>query len=275
MAYHSFLSRQCSPVVTPSDHSNLYIKWENVFQDCHESMLEKVTVSLDMRDTEIKFNQKSVVLKGDPCKKHEVEIMLHFKHEYGKEHGRTFLSSKITEYNNFNNESSESEFYKAYGGLFKEQFVENICLKDNLTAIIPEPPKSFEKCIKTNAGVQNISDDGTILLEILDPKERGTFDNNFPLLTSIEKCQNRTETNPLATKSNPNTDDDAFQKLILTIVVPIFAAVLLVLTGLVLQKKCSSKRTRREQRTMSIDENPTFGEYYDGTGTDRFSCSLR
>jgi len=232
-----------------------------------------------MKDTDIKFNQKNVVLKGDPCKMHEVEIMLYFTHEYGKEHGRTFLSSRITEYNNFNNKSSELELYKAYGGLFKEQFVENICLKYNWTVIIPEPPKSFKKCVKTNAGVQNISDDGTIPLEILDPKERGSFDNNFPLLTSIEKCQNRTETNPLATKSNPNTDDDAFQKLILTISVPIFVTVLLVLTGLVLKKKCSSEekkrreaeRRRREQRMMSIDENPTFGEYYDGTGTDRSS----
>ena len=269
----SFSRRQCSPVVIPFDQSSLYIKWENVFQDCHGSVVDKVTVSLDMVDTEIKFNQKSVVLKGDPCEKHEVEITLDFKPEYGEEHGRTFLSSRIREYNKFNNKSSESELYNAYGGLFKEQFVENICLNDNLTVIIPEPPKSFEKCIKTHAGVHNISVGGTILIEIVDPTKQGSFDKSFPLLTSFEECTNRTETETLATNAN----DDSFQKLLLTISVPLFVAMLLVLMALLLQKKCSTKRTRRwtrrGQRTISIDENPTFGEYY-YDGPDRFSFLL-
>ena len=226
-----------------------------------------MTVSLDMVvDTEIKFNQKSIVLKADPCKKHEVEIRLDFKQDYGEARRRSFLSSRITEYNKFNNESSASELYKGFGGLFKEQFVENICLEDNLTVIIPEPPKSFEKCIRTNAGVHNISDVDSILLGIVHPTKEGSFDKSFPLLNSVKVCTNRTETRPLVT----NADDDAFQKLILTISVPLFLAMLLVLMALLLQKKCSTKRTRRwtrrGQRTMSIDEN--YGEY------NRFSFLL-
>ena len=236
-------------------------------------MVEKVTLSIDMEDTDIQFNQKSAIMRGDPCQKHEVEVMLHFKHAYAEEHGRTFLSSRITEYNKFNIKSSEPELYKAFGGIFKEQFVENICLNDNLTVIIPEPPKSFERCVKTSAGVHNISDNGTILLEIVDPTKQGSFDQSFPLLSSIEECPNRTEANPLVTNAN----DDAFQKLLLTISLPLFLAVLLVLMALLLRKKCSTKRTRRwtrrGQRMMSVDENPTFGEYY-YNGPDRFSFLL-
>ena len=240
-------------------------------------MVDRVTVSLDMaEDTDIQFNKKNVVLKGDPCTKHEVEIRLNFKQKYGEEHGRMFLTSKITMYNNFNNESSNSELYKAaYGGLFKEQFVENICIKNNLTVTIPQPPKSFEKCVKTPAGVYNISNDGTILLEIVDPTKKGSFGNNFEL-TSVDECPNRTETNPMAKKFNPNTEDDSFQNLILTICVPLFLAMLLVLLACFLQKKCSTKRTRRwtrRGREMSVDENPTFGEYYDGSNRFVFLLS--
>ena len=217
--------------------------------------MEKVTLSIDMVDTDIHFNQKSAIMRGDPCQNHEVEVMLHFKHAYAEEHGRTFLSSRITVYNSFkfNHTSSDSELHELFGGLFKGSFLDKICLNDNSSVVIPVAPKSFEKCIVTRAGPQNISEQGTILLELLNVNKV----INISVPSDIEECRQKpNDIHQTETKAS-SPKDNAFQKLLLTISVPLCLAIVFVLLALLLRKKCSTKGARRMGEVVPRDEIPS------------------
>ena len=217
--------------------------------------MEKVTLSIDMVDTDIQFNQKSAIIRGDPCQTHEVEVMLHFKHAYAEEHGRTFLSSRISVYNSFkfNRTNSDSELHELYGGLFKGSFLDKICLNDNSSVVIPVAPKSFEKCIVTRAGPQNISEQGTIFLELLNVNK--VFNISVP--SDIEDCRQKPKDSHQSETKTSSPKENAIQKLLLTISVPLCLAIVFVLLALLLRKKCSTKGARRGEEVVPRDEMPS------------------
>ena len=112
---------------------------------------------------------------------------------------------------------------------------------------------SFEKCLVTRAGPRNINEQGTISLELLNVNKV----INISVPSDIEDChQKPKETHQSETKA-PSPKENAFQKLLLTISVPLCLAIVFVLLALLLRKKCSTKGARRGEEVVPRDEMPS------------------
>ena len=144
-------SSQCEPLVIPKNSTHLRVNWENAFEGCEDSHIEKMVIEIvenlttTTRET-VKLSQKEASVEANPCLQHIIRVKLSMTSAYRFTHGRSYLKSLPFGYNKVEPENDKYPF----GGLLQIKVVPKICLKANGTISIPSPPEALQNCgVKT------------------------------------------------------------------------------------------------------------------------------
>ena len=128
-----------TPSVIPLNATHLQISWEKLLDKC-DGLVDKAYVVVSTYSRRSSFHHSFIkgkyFMKTYPCKRHDT--IIHFSVTNGK-----LLKSKP---NYYSNSLSSNGLKDMYGGILKK-VIDEICLKDNKTVMIPDPPKSIESCI--------------------------------------------------------------------------------------------------------------------------------
>ena len=169
---------QCEPHVTPFNNTHLYVSWENSFEEgCRNSDIERMTIiirkgfSNSRYIVEADFEKKHHEIEANPCFQHSLFIYVFLKRNHSETHGRSLLRLRA-----LYNDKRDHDNYP-YAGLIASQVVPGICLQENGTISIPDPPQALENCgvLKGDVGNSSFQEAGSsaliIIMHFNNPRE--------------------------------------------------------------------------------------------------------
>ena len=182
-------SSQCQPKITPSNSTHLLVNWEEVSEGC-ESHIESIRITTtNWKSFEaFKFEQKyDSVVEANPCLHHSIAIGLIMTQSYIERYGRGYMSIPSTEYNTIERQDSNYP----YGGLLQKEMLPKICLKENGTVSVPNPPVALKNCEVTSGDVEESEEGSTgkVRFTFKNPQNPGTEDHKEYEAKDIKMCK--------------------------------------------------------------------------------------
>ena len=256
------------PKVTVANSTHLRVSWHDLFTGCYiqdiNYMVAVVEHTTQHTDTEktitVDFEDKEGSLQLDPCLQYKIFLRL-FSHNEN-----SYKTSEVVKYN----DNATLNVASLYGGLLEdEQFMQDVCLKEEGVITIPDPPEGVSECILTKGDQENkeFTAPGQthfISLKIHNPT------NDEPLtitakVNGIEKCAATMTPNttiPITTSpSDPSPKLGGVQSAIIFTVSILGTnlAVALIATTVCWMKK---RKRRAAVAQVQLDVNPMYGTVY-------------
>lgn len=171
------------PAVRPGNSSHVLVSWGNVFQGDCEKGLKTVHIVINNQENFIEFDQKKVLVPGNLCFRTSVFIRLIFNN-----------NNKVLSQTGYIN---LIKMYPIYIGLLKETVSQWICLKEEGTVTILDPPEAFAACVISRGDVKSDKfmskgQSGYINIELVNPtpgKDKWVTGTN---VKEIKKCSGHT-----------------------------------------------------------------------------------
>ena len=257
-------SSQCSPLVTLSNSTHLRVSWKNVFEGCEDAQIKEAILAFRLNNKispttiSIKRGQENVSVEANPCLSYSFQVLLFMTKNYSDTYVRESVLSAIFEYN-----SEENENYP-YSGLLATELLPKICVSENRTITIPDPPKALQNCGVASSDVEDAdfekieesSRKKTMVKFVFNnPQRPGVQTSKIYEVLDIQRCQ------PDITSANLSAIALA------AIVISSTTAVCVTICLLVfcLQRWLMAKQQEKEEKQ---DENKIYGLYYNEDGQD-------
>ena len=263
------------PRVEPWNSSHIQVDWEGLFKECTKEHVRTMKLVMNEKVNDnflVKFEDKQFLIKQSPCSRISICLRLECTAlgcgEADSTIGKRFLYSKTFIYNN-----QPGTIQELYSVIFKRVVLDKVCLKENSTLIIPEPPKILSECILTKGGEiekpgLRAGQNTTLVFTIVDPQDASKSRTVTAPVASILKCD-------ITTSSEPFLDSKTI--LALSIGLPMSLTLSLLLLAICL-KKCRKNPANIPnmanivpKSTCSLcisnfdeDQNEDYGVYYSG-----------
>ena len=257
-------SSQCWPLVTPSNSTHLRVSWKNVFEGCEDAQIKEAILAFRLNNRTspttipIKRGQLNVSVEANPCIQHSFQVLLFMTKNYSNAYVRESVLSEKFHYN-----SEENENYP-YSGLLATELLPKICVSENRTITIPDPPKPLQNCDVASSNVEDA--DFEKLGEVGMKKTKVKFVFNNPQrpsvqtsktyeVTDIERCQ------PDITRANLSAI--ALAAIVISSTTAVCVTICLIV--FCFKRRLMAKQQEKEEKQ---DENKIYGLYYNEDGQD-------
>ena len=256
------------PIVTVANSTHLRVSWHGLFTGCQPHEVKNMDavvehIAAQNTDTEkaisVDFKEKEGALELDPCLQYKIYLRPF-------SHSGSYKTSEVVKYN----DNATLNVASLYGGLLEdEQFMQDVCLKEEGVIRIPDPPEGVSKCILTKGDQEN--DEFTapgeshfISLKIRHPtnEERLTITAK---VNGIEVCPPTTTPNTTIPITTPPSDASpklggVQSAIIFTVsILGTNLAVALIATTVCWLKK---RKRRAAVAQVQLDVNPMYGTVY-------------
>ena len=183
------------PRVKPWNSSHIQVDWEGVFKECTKEHVKTMKLFMNEKVNDnflVKFEDKQFLIKQSPCSRISIRLRLECTalecREADSTIGTRSIHSKTYVYNN-----QPRNIQELYSGIFKREVLDKVCLKENGTVIIPEPPEILSECILTKGGKiekpgLRAGQNTTLLFTIVDPQDTSKSRTVTAPVTSILLC---------------------------------------------------------------------------------------
>ena len=242
------------PKITASNSTHLLVNWEDVFDGCESSQIERMEIQIKRGEShQVDFKEKYANFEANPCLLHTIVIRMFMAQSYAVSYGRSFLKSPYFEYNKFDGQNSNYPF----SSLLQTEVISKICLKEKGTITIPSPPEALKNCGLTSGDFRDsdFNEEGTtgkVKLTFKNPQNPDTKTYKNFEVKDIQLCK------------SGNITTVTMGLIIATAT----SSTIAVITSTCLVVICCKRWVKKgkEMKMEKQDKNNIYGLYYDEDG---------